>query len=52
MAEQDPPEAIARVEVTGELDPHAVEAIRLEIRRLARRHGVEVKECRQEATDP
>ena len=52
MAEQDPSEAIARVEVTGELDPHAVEAIRLEIRRLARRHGVEVKECRQEATDP
>jgi hypothetical protein len=29
-------------EVSGELDAHAAEALALEIRRLAREHGVEV----------
>ena len=35
---------IARLEMTGELDAHAAEALRLMIRRLARQHGVELVE--------
>jgi hypothetical protein len=38
--EPDPePESL---ELTADLDAHAAEALRLEIRRLARRHGLEV----------
>jgi uncharacterized protein (DUF58 family) len=35
-----------RLEVVGDLDAAAAEALRLEIRRLARRHGVAVLELR------
>jgi hypothetical protein len=34
-----------RIEVTGELDRRTAEALALEIRRLARQHGVEVVSC-------
>lgn len=45
------PEETHRVEISGALDGHALEALRLEIRRLARRHGVEIKDLRVEQAD-
>jgi hypothetical protein len=36
------------VEAAGELDAHSLEALRLEVRRLARKHGVDVPEVRVE----
>ncbi len=44
MSERTPDAVIARIEISGRLDRHAIEAIRLEVRRLARQYGVEVKE--------
>ncbi len=41
-------EATYRFEVTGELDPHALEALHLEVRRLAARLGAEITEWRVE----
>jgi len=35
-----------RVELSAELDRHALEALRLEIERLARRYGIEIAEIR------
>lgn len=51
--EKDPGSA-QRIEVTAELDRHAAEALTLEVRRLARRHGVDIKEVRieREADEP
>ena len=46
--EDKPPETVRRFEVTGDLDRHAVEALQLELRRLAKRHGVEIKVLRIE----
>lgn len=37
-----------RIEITGALDRKAVEALRLEIRRLGRRYGVEITDLRIE----
>ena len=42
------PEGVERIEITGPLDRPAAEALWLEIRRLAERHGVEVGEFRIE----
>jgi hypothetical protein len=33
-----------KVEAEGELDAHTIEALRLQIRRLARQHGIELDE--------
>jgi hypothetical protein len=38
-------EPIGRVEIRGELDRQAVEAIKLEVRRLGRQFGLEVREA-------
>ena len=43
---QDP-----RVAISGYMDRHAAEALRLELRRLAKRHGLDVKEVRVERPD-
>ena len=32
------------IEVTGDLDPHGVEALRVELRRMAKQHGVSVSD--------
>jgi hypothetical protein len=37
-----------RIEIRGELDPHAAAAMQLEIRRLAERHGIDIVELRCE----
>jgi hypothetical protein len=37
-----------RIEIRGELDPHAAEALRLEIGRLAKHHGIDIVEFRME----
>jgi hypothetical protein len=37
-----------RIEVTAEMDTHGVEAFYLEVRRLARRYGVDVQQFRSE----
>jgi hypothetical protein len=37
-----------RFEVHGRMDRHAAEALQLEIRRLAKRYGIEVKQIRIE----
>jgi hypothetical protein len=38
------PEVIERVEIVGVLDSHDVEALQLELRRLAKRYGVAIDE--------
>ena len=38
----DPDDTLDELELEGDLDPHAAEMLRLELRRLARRHGVEL----------
>ena len=43
MATNEPPEPIARFEVSG-LDRAAAEAFALEVRRLAGRHGIDIRE--------
>jgi hypothetical protein len=38
----DPDEPLDEIELEGDLDPHEAEMLRLELRRLARRHGIEL----------
>ena len=54
MTDEPPGETVTTITVTGRLDRHAIEAIRLVVRRLARTHGVELRETRpeREATEP
>jgi hypothetical protein len=40
----DDAEDLERLEAEGELDAHAAEALRVQIRRLARLHGIELDE--------
>ena len=44
-------QVVHRIEISGDLGRHAVEALQLEIRRLAKRHGVEITELRIETVD-
>ncbi len=46
--QKDSVEAGHRIEITGTLDRHAVEVLQLELRRLAKRYGVEIKRLRVE----
>ncbi len=46
--EKDRAEAVRRIEIIGTLDRHAVEALRLEIRRVSEGYGVDIKEFRIE----
>jgi hypothetical protein len=39
------------VAISGHMDRHVAEALRLELRRLAKRHGVDIKEVRIERPD-
>jgi hypothetical protein len=41
-----------RIEVSGQLDRRAAEALLLEARRLARRYGLEIGEIRVETAEP
>jgi hypothetical protein len=41
-----------RLEIDGALDRHALEALRLEIRRLGRRYGLVLKDLRTEEVRP
>lgn len=41
-------EGVRRLEITGEMDRHALEAFHLEARRLARHFGLDVKKVRTE----
>lgn len=52
MGKQRNEDFIREIKILGNLDRHAAEALQLEIRRLARRHGVEIDEFRiEEAQD-
>lgn len=44
--EKDRAEAVHRIEITGSLDRHSAETLQIEIRRLAKRHGIEIKKMR------
>jgi hypothetical protein len=46
--DKDRHETAHRIEITGTLDRHALEMLQLEIRRLAKLHGVEIKGLRVE----
>lgn len=35
---------VHRIEITGDMDRHAMEALYLEVRQLAKQYGVEIKE--------
>src|SRR5438132_11422293 len=48
-AETDRDAIVETIEITGDLGSHAVEALRLEIQRLARRRGLDVTAIRLEA---
>jgi len=39
---------VREIKIAGDLDRHATEALQLEIRRLAKRYGVEIEEFRIE----
>ena len=41
-------EVVHRVQITGNLKRHDVEELYLEIRRLAKRHGVQIKKFQRE----
>jgi type IV pilus biogenesis protein CpaD/CtpE len=44
-------DVIQHLEISGDLDRRTAEALRLEIRHLAKRTGVEIKELRIERAD-
>lgn len=46
MSERDT--AIERIEIIGPFDRRDAEALQLELRRLAKRHGVEIEDLRIE----
>ncbi|MBI3028003.1 MAG: hypothetical protein HYY64_00610 [Candidatus Rokubacteria bacterium] len=48
--ERDSTRVVRRVDLTGDLDRHAAEVLQLEIRRLAKRYGIEIEELRIEQT--
>jgi hypothetical protein len=48
VREKDSTWVVRRIELTGDLDRHAAEALQLEIRRLAKRYGIEIEEFRIE----
>jgi len=48
--EKDSTRAVRRIELAGDLDRHAAEALQLEIRRLAKRYGIDIEEFRIEET--
>jgi type IV pilus biogenesis protein CpaD/CtpE len=41
-----------RIEIKGELDAHAAAALQIEIRRLAKQHGIDIVELRCEKDNP
>jgi len=41
-----PTQSVRRIQITSAADRHALEALQLEIRRLAREHGYEVTDVR------
>jgi hypothetical protein len=49
MERQDNSALVHRMEIVGDMDRHAMEALYLEVRRLAKRYGVEVKGFRIES---
>lgn len=49
--EKEPAEDVHRIEITGSLDRHAVEALQLELRRLAKRTGVDIQVLRIERVE-
>lgn len=52
MKQADEEVAVYEVDITGPLGRRAAEALQLEIRHLAKRYGVEIKELRiEEAKD-
>ena len=50
----DSNDEVDELHLEGDLDPHEAELLRLEVRRLARRHGVELADVliRPEGTGP
>ena len=48
----EPDDQIECLELTGELDAQSLEALRLELRRLAKQHGVDVSEFRVDRLGP
>ena len=41
-------ERISRLEISGRMDRHAAEALQLEVRRLAKRYGIDIQGIRLE----
>jgi hypothetical protein len=48
MADDDVPSVINRLELSGDLSRHETEALLLELRHLARRHGLRMREVPDE----
>jgi hypothetical protein len=50
----DSDDLMDELELEGDLDPHEAEMLRIELQRLARRHGVELSalEIRPKSADP
>jgi hypothetical protein len=53
-AMDDSDDLMDELELEGDLDPHETEMLRIELQRLARRHGVELSalEIRPKSADP
>ena len=48
MEQRDTDDVVYRIEITGDLDRHAVESLRLEVSRLAKRYELAIKNFRFE----
>ena len=44
MTDDERDDVVDELELEGDLDPHEAEMLRLELRRLARRHGITLSE--------
>jgi hypothetical protein len=51
VAPKDTGEVVHEVRITAALDDHAAEALRLELRRLAKQYGARIEELRLERAD-
>lgn len=51
MGQTDSDESVYDFAITGDLDRHAAEALYLELRRLAKRYGFDIKEFRIEKVE-
>ena len=51
MANDDPPDVVRRLTMRGDLTRAEIEALLLELRQLAKQHGLKLRRVRQEKAE-